>query len=323
MTSMIKRSVVVVVLLLVARFSPAQVVTSRAPREIDAPADSPHSRDATRGLHMTLSEDGSVDGSFTKGTYTIYFEAINGEQYESPGDEVAVALDIRIMDQAHTPFLMQVAGTVPAARSWHDEQMSVQSLPVDTEDRRLAFAILPRAAESLKLYVKQHPAARAHVEPIIELMESVTLADLQEFNEGASSPSIGASAITTYNHVVTIKRKPAFDVKWELEHSALLLQIYSSKGALLDQFSTCNHSPTACATAKTMSTKCTKTFVKTNRLVYMWDYMCDYYGYKYGGLPGLHTCNTDTRQQYLSVKGSSSQNWGICSVPYFVAPACD
>jgi hypothetical protein len=272
------------------------------------------------GLRVSISDDGHVTGSFTKGKSTLYFEAIRGEAIDSAEPDAApFTLDINVQDDSHTPFLIQGHGPTPATKAYYENLVTSQATPVDEGVRRRAFALLPAAVVALTDYTEEHDLNAWEIRQIIALMNSVTLSDIEDADTEASSSSsrIAPSAIATYKHVVTIKRKAAFDIKWELEHSALLLAIYNSKGSLLSQTSTCNHG--ACATSSSMTTKCTSTFLKPYLTIYAWDLMCDGFGYWYGG----HTCNTDTRQEYLSIKGSSSQNWGICSVKYLYAPSCD
>jgi hypothetical protein len=277
-----------------------------------------------------------VSGSFTTGGYTIYFEAVRGDANPSDDfDAPAYGMDIRVMDWNHKPFLMQSATSTPLLSSWADDGTKDNVFSLDLSERLRAFIMLPAAAKALKVYARNENAPdveRSDLEQVIALLESVRSSDLQDADKTRVASMRSHAATTTYTHKAFVMRKTAFfkSNPFEWEHSALLLRIYSSGGTLVKQQSYSNHGTPA--TDPSMQSKCFGSFVKANANVYTTDRACDQFGSLYVTNRYLvgHVCNNDTRQQYLSVKGSSNTNWGICSfgVPaivayYSTAPNCD
>jgi len=294
---------------------------------------------AQRGLEVRRPEQGMLSGSFTAAGRTIYFEAIRGDA--NPPDDFnapAYGMDIRVMDSNHTPFLMQSATSTPLLSSWADDGSKDTVISLDLSERLRAFLMLPAAAKALRGYAKSEKATseveQEDLEQVIALLESVRSSDLQDAdNTRVSSIRPGvATTTTTYTHKAFVMRKTAFFASnpLEWEHSALLLRIYSSGGTLVKQQSYSNHGTPA--TDPSMQSKCFGSFVKANANVYTTDRACDQFGslYIFNKYLVGHVCNNDTRQQYLSVKGSSNTNWGICSFGgaailayYSKAPNCD
>lgn len=292
---------------------------------------------AQRGLEVTRPEYGMLSGSYTAAGRTIYFEAIRGDANPSDDFEApAYGMDIRVMDWNHTPFLMQNATSTPLLSSWADDGTKDNVFSLDLSERRRAFIMLPAAARALKVYARNDNAMseveQSDLEQVIALLESVRSSDLQDADNTRVASKRSHAATTTYTHKAFVMRKTAFFQKnpLEWEHSALLLRIYSSGGTLVRQLSTSNHGTPA--TDPSMKAKCFGSFVKPNSNVYTMDRACDQFGSLYITKANFrgHVCNNDTRQQYLSVKGSSNMNWGICSFSgvallayYSKAPNCD
>lgn len=296
------------------------------------------SRAARPRLEVTSSGPGMVSGSFATGGYTIYFEAVRGDA--NPPDDFdapAYGMDIRVMDWNHIPFLMQSATSTPLLSSWADDGTKDNVVSLDLSERRRAFIMLPAAARALKVYARNDNAMseveRSDLEQVVALLESVRPRDLQDADNTRVASKRSHAATTTYTHKAFVMRKTAFfkSNPFEWEHSALLLRIYSSGGTLVKQQSYSNHGTPA--TDSSMKSKCFGSFVKPNANVYTMDRACDQFGSLYTTSSRVlvgHVCNNDTRQQYLSVKGSSNMNWGICKfgiaaiLAYYTnAPDCD
>lgn len=286
--------------------------------------------------------DGNLNGSFTKEGYSIFFEAQRGEQnIGNDPDAPPFGLDIVIMDNNHIPFIVQKGGG--NLINSHEEQDNSEQLPNFEEDRRKAIAMLPDVIKTLKdLYVNVGTEDRIGIEgvtqrnrweiwEIISLMRSVT-EDLSIKDNSAGGGNIKplATSASKYTHEVTITKK---SVGSGLEHSALMLKIYDSKGSKIFSMRTCNHG--ACADDKSMSKKCSNKFTKNHRNaygVYFGD--CDATaGSPYTWLGGGnsfnliyffgHSCNSDTKTEYLSIKNSQDKDWGYCWRPLLTAPSCD
>lgn len=148
------------------------------------------------------------------------------------------------------------------------------------------------------------------VDDVVGLMDYVD-------SQSKLSPEAGdaSAATTTYNNVVTIKKKTAFNIVFE--HSSLSYSLYKTSGQLLYTVVTCNHG--SCASSSSMSTKCSKTFSQTTVDAYASDLLCDFYGSVYPA----HVCNNDTRAEYLSIKNRKRGTWSSCTTPRLYAPACD
>ena len=290
----------------------------RTPEEERAP------KRRTFGLHVENSQAGIVTGSFSAGTETIYFEVVRGGPNDSAdADAPPYGLDIRIMDRDHTPFVLRTNGTTPMKAAWYGDTLQAESQPIDVEARQRAFALFPRAARALRAYTTEHPDSQPEIAGLIELLTFFTVEELHDIDGVPERPGIAqpqAAAPTQYSHKATIRKKRSnINLPWrEYEHSAVLLQIYKPGGALLTSWETSNHG--TAATSSLMSSKCSKTFTKTHISFNVWDIMCESYGSVW---PATHLCNNDTRQEYLSIKYSSTKNWGVCWGYMKYAPDCD
>ena len=233
------------------------------------------------------------------------------------------------MDWNHIPFLVQTAASKPVSSTWVNDAQG-NSFWIDPAERRRAFEVLPAMSNALKRYIKSNGLPNINqpeLDQVLALLESVRAEDLENADKSPVGLE-GPQAATTYTHKAFIMKKSAFYGALEAEHSAVLLRIYSSGGSLLRQQSYCNHG--TCATASSMYAKCYGSFIKGNTNVTTIDQACDQYSsYIFTQAGHGHVCNNDTLQQYLSVKGSANQNWGICDFNwtallayYRTAPSC-
>lgn len=294
-------------------------------------------------LEVTSTADGVITGSYTAGGRTIYFEAIRGEaNVTNDPDAPPYGMDIRVMDGNHTSFLMQSANSTPLSNSWANDGTEDNAFGIDPAQRLGAFRMLPVAARALKNYLKQSKGTMSNLDQsdllqLIALLESVR-ADTLYDSESALEPETAGEALTaTYTHKTYIFRKDAWFNGSPGDHSAVLLRIYSSGGSLVRQWRSCNHG-TCADQSPPMYAKCFRSFLKGNTSIPTPDRACDQFRspyvvrttWPYTIYASGHVCNNDTRQQYLSIKGSSNINWGICSfnpvtlgVLYRRAPDCD
>lgn len=271
-------------------------------------------------LQVKILPAGKISGSFTENGRTIYFETQKGlANPDDDPDAPPFELDIRIMDGRRAPFMVQTAGHRPMEEKWYEEQKAFENTPINEEERSTDFSMLPSMIKSLKSYNKKHKRTRWEIKEIIKLLMSVVNENVfDETDDSFTENQVqekATMASSSFDHQVTIRKKKAFGIIFE--HSAIRLRIYKTYGSLLLQHSTCNHG--TCATSTSMSSKCTKTFTKSNLTIYLWDLMCDYWGYPYGS----HLCNGDTYQEYLSVKNGQSIDWGVCGTARLYAPDCD
>lgn len=179
--------------------------------------------------------------------------------------------------------------------------------------------MLSSMIKALKTYNKKHKKTQWEIKEVIKLLVSVINENIfdeaKDFSTENQTQGKMSIASSSYTHEVAIRRKRAFGVVFE--HSAIRLRIYQTGSNLVAQYSTCNHG--TCATDSSMSTKCIRTLFKPDLTFYLWDLMCDYWGYPYGS----HLCNGDTYQEYLSIKNSQSIDWGVCGTARLYAPNCD
>ena len=274
------------------------------------------------GLHITRADAGIVLGSFSIGNDAIYFEVVRGEPNDaSDADAPPYGLDVRIMDRHRTPFVLRTAGAAPVDPTWYADVIASERLPIDIEARQRAFGLFPKAARALRAYDAEHTEARWEIAGLLEVLEYLKVEDLYDNDSVIERGDVREDATQVmYSHKVTIKKKrsSANLPKREYEHSAILLQIYKSNGALVDWWESCNHG--TCATSSLMSAKCSKTFSKPDIRYYFSDGMCELYRSVW---PVQHLCNDDTRQEYLSIKNSLIKDYGVCKGFRLYAPDCD
>lgn len=275
-------------------------------------------------LQVEVVAEKEINGSFTANGRTIYFATKEGEPnlVDYP-DGLSANLDIRVMDQNGLTFLARIANHEPLG----ENQIESETLYSD-EDRGAAISLLPGLVKALKAYNNRHKQTRKTIKEVIEFIKLMAkqsdLASLGGPDSGMlmkNQMQGGSYGITgIYNYIVTIRKRPAFGVpKLVVEHSAILLQIFDWNWAWKGTYETCNHG--TCATGYSMTTKCSRNFPKTIRNPFMLDYMCDSWGYPYE----THLCNGDTRQEYLSIKYSTSSGPidGSCNHQRYFAPECE
>lgn len=273
-------------------------------------------------LQVEVVAEKEINGSFTANGRTIYFATKEGEPnlVDYP-DRSVTNLDIRVMDQNGLTFLARIANHEPLG----ENQIEAETLYSD-EDRGAAISMLPGLVKALKAYNNRHKQTRKTIKEVIEFIKSMTkqsnLATLGGPDSGMSAENTQSGILATgiYNYYVSIRWKSAFDVKLgNFQHSAVLLQIFDWNWAWKGTYVTCNHG--TCSNDPSMALKCIRNFPKTIRNPFMWDYMCDSWGYPYE----THLCNGDTRQEYLSIKYGtySGPIGGSCLTPRLKAPDCE
>lgn len=292
---------------------------------------------AQKAFEVMRVSDGVMTGSFTSKGRTIYFESKRGDA--NPGndpDAPPYAMDIRIMDSNRVPFIIQSGGSSPALNPWGEDESNQDGFDLDLAERLRAFRMLPAAASTLTAYLEQNSDTISYLDEtdlrqIIDLMASDRSKQLQNLESADDARNFLEAPSATFTHKAFVMRKQAFFNGFPGEHSALLLRIYSGT-RIVRELVTCNHG--TCATQSSMYSKCLGSFQKSNSNIYTRDQACDQFSSPYitQGWPYVygHVCNNDTRQQYLSVKGSSNMNWGICYFSgtsilayYRYAPSCD
>lgn len=274
-------------------------------------------------LVVTIEPDGTINGSYEKDGYSIFLEALRGEK--NIGDDPDMQpyeLDIRVLDNNKNPFLFQNSGV---------SEDTVDTTILGTEeDREEAMAMLPDAIRELKeTYVnigsdEQDTGGitgltddnRWEILAIIELMRSASEdSHFRTEKNYNSSPVMLKSSSYRYSYDVKIMKKKVF-LPPSSEHSALLVQYCDNKKKICNQVYSCNHGN--CANSRTMSKKCSKTFY-SNALITMKDKPCDKYTFY-----GVHTCNSDTRVQYLAFKKGFYDYYNVaCINAMDSAPKCD
>lgn len=274
-----------------------------------------------KAVSFEITAAGHATASFfgTPNQRSINVAVIRGERNDLRIDPEAppYALDIRIADNENNVLAAQSGTGHFVDQSWRQE-LSMAPLAIDDEKREQDDTELVYFAEALQEKVKPRLGKSKLSRWSWVVDELVSLMNYTEA-QSALAPVLGdedTKASATYSNVVTIKKKKAFDVVFE--HSALSYSLYNSKGTRLSTIVTCNHG--ACASASSMSTKCSKTFKQSTVDMWASDLLCDLYGYRY---PTQHMCNSDTRAEYLSIKNRSRGSWGSCSSIRLYAPDCD
>lgn len=291
------------------------ITSQSAPAESDQPK-----------LTLSIEPDGAVSGSYTENGHTISIEALRGE--ENIGDDpdmLPYALDIRILDEDKIPFLVQNSGVSQGLGD--TEWTSVRENPDDVV-RQQAMNLLPNAVRHVRAALAGEAREnvviqnltdgnRWEVFAILDLMRSMAEDLSREVLK--KKPSTERSIMTTsykYEYDVRVMKKP-FITSYTSEHSALLVKYYNSKGEYIGTLRSCNHG--TCADSSSMSKYCSRRFL-SNSLLNLYDKVCDQFT-SYG----VHTCNSDTRVQYLAYKYGY---WGYngyndCFSPRLKAPSCD
>ena len=250
------------------------------------------------GLHVASSESGVLSGSFSAGIEKFTLKLYAASQTIPPTLTRPRMVSTFVSWIATTrPSSYQTVGSAPITATWYADTLKAESQPIDVENRQRAFALFPKAARALRAYTAEHPESEFQVAGLIEVLDYfINVEELHDI-EGApdASAKVRAAATAQYSHKVTIKKKRSNInlPRREYEHSALILQIYKQNGALLSSWHTSNHG--TAATSSSMSTKCSKTFTKTNVSFNVWDIMCESYRSVW---PVQHLCNDDTRQEY-------------------------
>ncbi|MEA2600916.1 MAG: hypothetical protein QOF89_1908 [Acidobacteriota bacterium] len=244
---------------------------------------------------------------------------IRGEQNDLRVDPEAppYALDIRIADNENIVLTAQSGTGHFVDKAWGQELSAVPQL-IDDERRERDIAELTYFANALREKVKPRLGKSELLRWAWVIDELVSLMDYTEAQRELAPvlDDDSPKATATYSNVVTIKKKTAFNIVFE--HSALSYSLYKSNGSSLYTIVTCNHG--ACASASSMSTKCSKTFTQSTVDGWASDLLCDLFVFNY---PWGHACNNDTRAEYLSIKNRSRGSWGSCSGIKLYAPACD
>lgn len=94
-------------------------------------------------LQVKILSVKEIGGSFTKDGRTIYFETRKGAPNpDDDPDAPLFELDIRIMDENHIPFVVQIAGHRPIDEKWNEEQKSFENIPINREERTAFFYVV-------------------------------------------------------------------------------------------------------------------------------------------------------------------------------------
>ncbi len=288
-----------------------------------------HAESDQSELILSIESDGTVNGSYTEEGRTIFIEALRGEEniVGNDPDILPYALDIRILDEDKIPFLVQ---NNSVSQNLGDmEWTSVQENP-DEAVRQQAMKMLPNAIRHVRValagearenvtIVNLTDENRWEILTILDLMRSMA-EDLPERAFRKKLPA-GASTMATsykYEYEIIIRKKKVEDY-WHIEHSALLVKYYDSKGKKFAQQRSCNHG--TCADDGKMDTKCSKKF-KHNTMIGLVNEVCDTFT---TNSPKFHSCNDDTVVQYRTFKngGWKTTLSAECYLPMLTAPNCE
>ena len=277
-------------------------------------------------LVLSIEPDGTISGSYTENEHAIYIEALHGEKNaEEDPSILPYALDIRILDEDKITFLVQNSGVSQGLGDM--EWASVLENP-DEAVRQQAMEMLPNAIRHVRSALMGDTLENTDIQnltdenrweivAILDLMRSMT-EDIPKktFREKSSARATAMATSYKYEYEVRVMKKP-FITAYTSEHSALLVKYYNSKGESIGSLRSCNHG--TCADSSSMSKYCSKRFL-SNSLLNLYDKICDQFT-----VYGVHTCNSDTRVQYLAYKYGY---WGYngysdCFSPRLKAPSCD
>lgn len=279
-------------------------------------------------LVITIQPDGTLNGSYTKDEYSIFFEAFRGEENstEDDTDIQPYALDIRVLDNNKNPFLVKNSGVADDI-DWLDIENT-------GEDREKAMAMLPGAIGELKEIYINFGSNEENTDQItgvsednkwelwalIELMRSAVEDISSNITEGEKYPQImDKKKSYRLKMNVAIMRKSVVSSLFA-EHSALLVKVYNSKNKRIGTLVSCNHG-TCADNSKKMSKKCSKNFY--DYLPQITDLICDKYGIPYSLTKYFHVCNNDTKVQYSYFKNKGFPNYSYCLSRLRYAPDCD
>lgn len=270
-------------------------------------------------LSFEMTASGNTTSTFSSAATgrILTLVAIPGEKNDLSNDPEAPprALDIKIADQAGSSLAVQSGTGHLADKTW---KLESELPPESVETRTQDLADLASFADALERDVT--PGIEASdlaewswvVDQLVSLMRYI---DAERTPTDRELEAIAAAPTATYTNVVRIRKKPTLIIA---EHSSLSSSLYTSSGSLLHTLVTCNHG--ACATASSMSTKCTKTFTQSTVNLWASDLLCDFYGWPYGT---HHLCHNDTRVQYLSIKNRQTGHYNGCVSPRVTTPSCD
>lgn len=277
-------------------------------------------KNGTLSLEMTMA--GHVSAFYNNKANGRHLDlvVIRGEanNLDLDPDAPPYVIDIRVSDQDGFPIVAQRGSDHFLDPVWKKSLEKIGEAYIVPEQRFQDVGDLASFANDL----------RNQVQPALDKSEMSewswiidNTADLMEYvveqsdNPPSSSEATERAASTTYKNVVTINKKKAFGIAFE--HSALSYSLYSSTGKFLYSIVTCNHG--ACASSSSMSFKCSKIFTQSTVTAFASDLLCDFYGSPYS----LHTCNSDTKAEYLSIKNQARGTHGACYTPLLYAPSCD
>ncbi len=268
----------------------------------------------TRAGYVTASYGSRIDGR------VISLVVIRGDKNDLVVDPDAppYALDIKIADNEDFTIAAQSGSGHFIDQSWGKR---LGKIPPSLANRTRDVSELGFFADALRNQVKPRLDKSKLsewawiVDEMVQFLEYVDEQSKMSPVRGSTTPEAAVTAATTYNNVVTIKTKKAFDIVFE--HSSLASNLYTTGGKFLYSVITCNHG--TCANSSAMSTKCSKTFSQSTLDAYASDLLCDLYGWPYL----VHVCNNDTRAQYRSIKNRSKGTWSSCSSPLLYAPSCE
>lgn len=258
-----------------------------------------------------------------KGTYkdfgqTVEIEARRGAaipaEEQDPG-EPPYQIDVVFTSEQGDPFLVQAGGHGLHESTWgvFDENPEI-GLGRRTIDFQLATAAAD-ALESISIPDGLEWERRA----LVKLVRAADKDDALYHNDDEhvvpdddepTTESEGGGMLNlkaNFNHAFQIRKKPAGPGSIDLglaDHSAMYAWVRNSSGTRVSQMYTCNHG--ACASASSMSTKCTsRNVTRTTSLLPLLstcplnheDYSCTTCcDTDYGIIPddGRHVCNDDT-----------------------------
>ena len=295
--------------------------------------------EADRKLVVRLRRDGRE----------IVFDMRLGDPMESPNADAETMglptrmIDVRILDAAGQPFLMQAGADQFIDKSWRmprvegfDEagRLADFALVRDSESDWAALA-LPAWAEDLRLTARDIARSIDRIRDKDGVTQPTLPADGTGTVHGKllGSVAYGSSSVVKWDY--KIYEKDAFINGSPYDHSAVLLRGWSSSSTIVFTAYSCNNG--SCANSTAMQRSCTMTGFRTDdgthsRYFYREDQSDkDVNGgcsTAYGALfdNGKHVCNDDTLLQRDAIyyDTSYSRTGGTCSDDYkrYWGPGC-